>query len=487
MEKMCVASRALDLSETKTYIELTNRLCYYGKPNLNGITLPVEKALEKAETLVNQPVVAKYRVNSEGNPDLGGHEMFRNPLSQEIEFGTATVGTHVSAYVADDEVEINGENMILPCLFAKSRIWTRNKNIVKAVKRLFEMGRLFSSWEILTHSFVYEDGIKTLTDYEFEANALLGSNTQPAYGSAACALDISSMNDCQMMIAEAMTQDAIFEGENSMAKKTKEKIEETKEILGEEVLEESKCDDEEKKDSEVTEETKDEEIEKDKEVSSLTDWDIRKKLNKACSSKVGVEVWMSFWFPTEQYCLCDIWDTESELDYLKFSYEILGDEVIVSDPEKIRLAVSVAEINNVVAAKDDALAKASEKIASLQLEVTELLPFKQDCEKAERDRIEAETAQKRNELAEYATRSGYITQEELDNSEMIKSLVENMDKDGINSIIAERFMESLNDVETIVETSEARLEENDVETVVSFEGSSDDIDGASIIQMYLYK
>lgn len=33
-----MSSNVIELSEHKTYIELTRRLCYYDYPNLNGVT-----------------------------------------------------------------------------------------------------------------------------------------------------------------------------------------------------------------------------------------------------------------------------------------------------------------------------------------------------------------------------------------------------------------------------------------------------------------
>ena len=58
-DKIYLASTAIELSEEedKPYIELTNRLCYYGEANLNGVILPVEGAEEKAQTLINMPVI----------------------------------------------------------------------------------------------------------------------------------------------------------------------------------------------------------------------------------------------------------------------------------------------------------------------------------------------------------------------------------------------------------------------------------------------
>ena len=148
-DKILLASHAVELSETSTYIELTNRLCYYDESNLNGVILPSEGAKEKADTLVGMPVVAKYRQDADGKPNLGGHEVSINPVTNEVRFGTENVGTHMSVEIKDDTVSVNGVAKTLPCLFATSRIWTRNKNVVAAIKRLFSEKRLFTSWELL--------------------------------------------------------------------------------------------------------------------------------------------------------------------------------------------------------------------------------------------------------------------------------------------------------------------------------------------------
>ena len=56
-----MSSNVIELSEHKTYIELTRRLCYYDYPNLNGVQLNSDTAEEKAQSLLMQPVVAKYK------------------------------------------------------------------------------------------------------------------------------------------------------------------------------------------------------------------------------------------------------------------------------------------------------------------------------------------------------------------------------------------------------------------------------------------
>ena len=73
MDNFEMSSSVLELSEHKTYLELTRRSCYYNYPNGNHVQLNSDNAEEMAETLVNQPVVAKYKKIA-GKDDLRGHE-----------------------------------------------------------------------------------------------------------------------------------------------------------------------------------------------------------------------------------------------------------------------------------------------------------------------------------------------------------------------------------------------------------------------------
>ena len=71
----------VDVAEHSTYLELTSRICYYDAPNLNGDMLPYDDTtLDRAQTLVNMPVQAKYRVNANGEASLGGHEMVKKEM-----------------------------------------------------------------------------------------------------------------------------------------------------------------------------------------------------------------------------------------------------------------------------------------------------------------------------------------------------------------------------------------------------------------------
>ena len=159
-EKICLASKTIDISEHENYIELTNRLCYYDDKNLNNVMLPYkgveEDAKRMASTLINMPLQAKYK-KVMGLDDLGGHELSIDENGNAV-WGTVSIGTHTNAWISEPEdvITVNGEHKKLPCLYATARVWKRNANIVSAIKRLFaSAGGLNSSWEIASNAYEF--------------------------------------------------------------------------------------------------------------------------------------------------------------------------------------------------------------------------------------------------------------------------------------------------------------------------------------------
>lgn len=473
------SSSQIELSEHKTYIELSSRLCWYGYPNANGVLLPIEGAEEKAATLVNQPVVAFYKKDFLGRDDLGGHEMSIDKNGQ-AKFGTENIGVNISVEVRNDDVVINGEVINTPCLFAVRRVWKRNKNVVNAIKRLYAEGKLSSSWEVIVSEFVFKNGIKELVDYTFEADALLGSAVCPAF-SCAKTFDISEYQLEEMAIAEALANDINItlkeQEDNNLAKVNKnEKDIETSTNVGTEendtpVVTESNVSTSTVDTEDSMEKSKqdDEDNEKDKssaETSELTEWDLRRAIEKACRLKTDRCCWVFYHFPTTRTVWVQYEGRKSELDYMIFTYEVEGDVVTVSEPQEGKLAVNISEINSIIAAKDleisqknETLIKANEKIVELQAEVSSLLPYKESCEKAERERIEAEISEKRTELSIKMAKSKLFTDEELESSE-IKALIDRVDETAIRNIMADKLMANLSNEDTnTVETSETQVSE----------------------------
>lgn len=432
--KIQLSSQTLELSETSTYIEMTNRLCYYGEPNLNGIVLPVDTASDIAETLIDQPVVAKYKT-IKGKPDLGGHEVSKLP-NGEVKFGTEFIGVHTSVEVKDDTVEVQGVEKTLPCLFATCKIWKRNSNMVTAVKRLFSEGKLFSSWEILTSSYEVKDGLKYVKDYVFESNCLLGSKSFPAFGKCATALTLAETEENpEMLIAEALAID--IENINKKEDKDLNKDKKNTVVEGAEdnttvqpIVSETPVVEPVIKTPETSETV----------VSDLTVCDLRNKIQELCRTKLKVWCYVDLMFPNEKYVLVETDNRTSQLEYTKFTYEVNGEEVTIGEPETIRLVVSVENINAEIASKNEAILSTNEEIKNLKATIEELTPYKEEAEKGEREKAEKELAEKQEGLKKYAIKSGYITSEEIETSEEIKLMISEVNETAIKALIVDRLM-----------------------------------------------
>lgn len=483
----------VDVAEHTTYLELTSRVCYYDAPNLNNDMLPYdETTLEKAQTLVDMPVQGKYKVNDDGEPTFGSHQMVKKK-DGTVEFGTSSIGTHTEVYIENDNVDVNGTIKNLPCLFAKYRIWKRYKNVVAAVQRLFNLGKLYSSWEINTYQYIYDRGIRKVTDYEFLGNCLLGYEyAYPSYGTSANAISMAQPNDNQLMIAEALSQDLLDENiindnkeENLLAKKNETPVDEN--IVANTVSsEETNLDN-------ATASTTEEKTEPTPTTDSaqLTDWDLRDKVREACRAKLDKWCWVTFLFPNEKEVWCEYEGRDTELDYVKFTYEVSEDDTItVSEPEYVKLTVSVAEINTKIAElekevetvkaelniKNDAITKASETIQSLNTQIAELTPYKEQVEVAEREKIEKQIVAEKEALKNKLLKGNLFTETEIAEKE-IQDLIEARDVFAINSLIADKFVASFDvkeDIETKestdtaeeVATATANLESEDAETDV---------------------
>ena len=430
MEKQNVffTSAAIDLSETETYIDMKNRLCWYGEPNANGVILSPENADEYAKTLIGMPVVAKYKT-IDGKPDLGGHEVHINPLTGEYKFGTENVGAHMDVYVEDDTVNVFGSEKELPCLFATSRIWKRNKNVVAAIKRLFEDGKLFSSWELI--SFDYEelpDGNKLVKDYAFEANCLLGSNSYPAYGPSATALSLAE-TDPEFIIAEALAID-IAEREAEEGNIVEIKVNTEPEVVEAEVVE-----------PEIVE--ADVEVQPEIEVSEVTEFDLSEEVSRIMRERLCSWAYVAYIFMDEAYVLVRSDICKRSLDYLKVPYTINDGVITVGEYEEVHLVVAPGKINAEIAERDNALVAANEEINSMRAEIEELKPYREEHDRIEAEKLAAELAAKQEEIKSYMINSGLISEEET-TSEEISSIISEVNYDAAKSLIADRFVASLN-------------------------------------------
>ena len=413
-----MSSNVIELSEHKTYIELTRRLCYYDYPNLNGVQLNSDTAEEKAQSLLMQPVVAKYK-RIRNKDDLGGHECSVDN-NGNVTFGTVPIGVNVAVEIKNDTVNINNNTVETPCLFATSRIWTRNKNVCSAIKRLFAEGKLHSSWEILTENAEYVNNVKILKDYVFEADALLGSTSNPAYGECATTLCVASAEDPEILLSEAIAND--FNIYNSETKEDKTlKIKENESVVTSE--------------NENADVVADEVVETSQETENVETTETTETVSETEEAKSEKNEDTTVDENTEK-------SEESNPDNTDTS-----NEEVVSDTDTI-----IANLKQEIVEKNDAIIKANEEIANLKAVNESLVQYKEMYEKIESEKAADELAKKKKCLSEYAVRSGYISSEEIESSEEIKKLIDAVDENGIKAIIVDRLMAQKSDV--VVETSE---------------------------------
>ena len=104
----------------------------------------------------------------------------------------------------------------------------------------------------------------------------------------------------------------------------------------------------------------------------------------------------------------------------------------VSDPRKIKLAVSVSEINAKLDELNETIADLNDKLTKAETEISALEPYREAAEKAEHDR-------QKEELLSYARNSGLFTEEELAGEELYE-LIENIDTSAIKAQIADRVV-----------------------------------------------
>lgn len=495
----------VDVAEHSTYLDLTSRICYYDAPNLNGDMLPYDDTtLSKAETLISMPVQAKYRVNANGEPSLGGHEMVKK-RDGTIEFRTQSIGVHTNIEIRNDNVVLNnGEIKELPCLFASYRIWKRYPNYIAAVKRLFENNTLYGSWEINTYKYEYDNGIRKITDYEFFANTLLGELNPPSYGTNATALSMAQLNEnSQLLVAEALAKDLIDENENKedntgMAKQNNSAVAENVTDVKTPTDTDSTTTD--TANANMAEQTTTSDNvgtnEPSVEIAQLTEWDLRNKIAKACADKIDKSwCYIAYHFPVEKEVWCEYSGAPSELDYARFTYEVSNDVVTVSDVEYVKLTVSIAEVNTKISElekeiqtvkaeldiKNNAITKASETIQNLNTQISELAPYKEQVKVAERKKIEEQISAEKEALKSKLLKGNLFTEAEIAEKN-IQDLIEARDVSAINSLIADKFIasfdvdpknnndETVSTAETVV-TATANLESEDTETDVrSFMG-----------------
>jgi hypothetical protein len=505
-----------DVQENDIYLTAKFVICDFS-PNLNNVMINRQTIGNWINTLVDQPVVGKLGETDSGEADFTSHNanvVIRldedGNRYQDINFDTSAIGVFTSVGIES----INGKEYIV----ADAKIWKRFPDVCAVIKKRMASGTIATSWEVLVkkshNQFIGGQKIKVIDDGAFEGHCLLASYVPPAYPDSQL-LEIANKQETKVddELVEALKRDIIAfndsninsQKEDEILKKQNKDIEnsevktEVSEVVKENSVEKSSV--EAVENSENKEEIS---TENKVEKSELTDNDVRQGLYNAISEKLGI--------PYYYFCIIanivtsnTVWvqrwdsDNNSELDVLVFTYSVDNDVVTVSDPTEAKLTVSVSEINNIVSelnskveVLNSSIVEANTKIQDMSTQIAELTPFKEAADKAEQERIEAETASKREELKQHAIKSGFITEEELSSDDKIKDCISNVSKKDLDAIIAERFIASLNSKETKVENTQEIASANDTNneaTVkVNLANADDDVlDAKAVMKAYLGK
>ncbi len=406
-------------------------------PNGNGVKLNRDTIEQWMNSLVSQPVVGKIAISDTGEADFTSHNLVEkvkvdvqgNPYVA-YEFDSSACGVFTSVEIE----KIDGKEYIT----ATAKLWKRFPEFCSLVKKRLLHGELMTSWEIAPIKFHYEaikgKKVKVIDEGRFLGHSLLAQHIPPAYPESML-LEVAQRSDVQDDdLINALSKDLVSLSENENLKHEKEE-----QVMANEMVENTAV-------IVVNAETK-------IETSAMTETDLRQSLRKAIAGKLGKNVreWdfcVLYHFPADKVVWIQMWGADSELDVITFSYEVEGDVVTVSDPVNAKLAVSVAQINETVeqyqtkeSELSESLVKANETIQSLSAEISTLNTFKEKFETSERERIEAEQEEKRKELKSYTLRSNLIMESEISENAEIKGFIEQLDKNKINAIIAERFMQ----------------------------------------------
>ena len=395
-------------------------ICDFGV-NGNGVMLNRKTIGTWLDTIISQPVVAAIGVNDDGTCDFEGHNMSlvqrvdeNGDTYQDAKFDTSAIGVFDSVEI----VTINNKEYIV----ATAKLWKRYPDFCALVKKRMSEGTIATSWEIAVDSSHYEiiggQKVKVIDKGSFLGHALLNKAFPPAYQDSQM-LEVASKNQSDSDLIEAFKRDIVASKDSNIniAKKEDEILEKENIEVSKRVVDNKEQNVDNVPKNETLKDTKP--TDKPNETVKTKD-ETNKKIKKA--------------------------DTEKSANEEK-AEEVKSDKDIISE-----LNSKIAELNETIEKQNASLVEASSKVQDLTKEVSELTPFKESCEKAEQERIEKETAEKRENLKGYAIKSGFITENEVSSVDEIKNCIENVDEKGLKAIIAERFMKSL-DNKTDVETS----------------------------------
>ena len=452
MEKILISSKPISSEQYKNYKEAKWMISELDAWDLNGRFMSKEVGEKCHKSIIGYPIVAKLITDKKGNPvDFGGHEVTKKKDSEgniSYKFNTVPIGS-----ILDSNIEtVNGKE----CIVISTKLWSdRFPEYFTVLDKLWEDGKVSSSWELAVNEWEETDEGKILKDVEFLGNCILGSTVEGAVPGAGM-LEYAEINNDEIALASALRND--IDKNNEVGEKMNENENITKANENPENI--TAENDENVNPDNVSEENvnADNTNKDNKQTSALTSYDIETKLESlVCKDGYG---YPSYIFPEEHYALCRSWKDNS-LDFTKVNYSVSDNDVEIISTENVFLVVEVKDMNTFVAEKNDAIIKMDSEIAELKTKVELLEKDSAELAEIKKQNEEAELKKKQDEVAEYAKSSGYFTDEEMASDEF-KNLIAEADINSVKAIIADKSVAERKNSATI-EVSE-KINLNNVES-----------------------
>lgn len=494
MDNIGFLTKSIEISEIQSNGNILAKFCLCDfSVNGNGVRLNRDTVETWMSSLVNQPLVG--RIGYAG--DFTGHNMRTATITcadgekrKTVVFDTEAIGTFTDVAIETvDDVDY---------IVGSAEIWSRYPMVCELIKKRAAEGTLHTSWEISVAESHRDGNVKVIDSGCFTALCVLGKNVRPAYESSRMMEVAESFEDTEF--SEALSMDISNESNKEVTKMDEnEKLASAVEPETQDapVVSEAGNPEEDKKakptgdenvdDPAPTDEQEDEKDDKT-ETSSLTVRDLRYKLECMLRNN-GKDGYIDFMFPEDHTFLLKPYGCASgELEYEQYGYTVDGDAITLGDPVKVKLVATPIAMSNAIAEKTNALVEASTKISDLETQLTELSVYKEAAKKAAAEKAAAEKLEKENALKEYATKSGLITEQECSEDEAIKTMISELNENGIKELIADRLIASLAEKsqEKEIEVSSKNKPEENVACMNLYDGKSDNVE-CDLVSTYINK
>lgn len=474
LEKIILSSLPIEVSDFPNHKEATFLISVLDEYNANDVLIQAAEGEKYHSTIIGYPILAYLKYDKDGKPDdFGGHELRTkyNTETKKVDyyFATHPIGSVIESWI--EEREVDGYEGKKKTILIKTKLWkSRFPEYFKVFDKLWDKGRISSSWEISSSEAVKTAKGKILKAFEFIGNALLGSNVVGAVRGAGV-LEVAENEEMNYELSNAFLND--IKSEKILTLSNSDTSEEDKENIN-------------KYNISSNEGGNDLKTEDQNEVSALTDNDLYRKVRKSINSlNENKYFYLSMLYPYEFKAIAYTWERSSEEDYVAFTYTVNSDDTvsIVSQTDVKMRFIPVPEINAQVSELQSKLDEAEKEIAeagkllreatkekeALEAEVDKLTPFKEkveEMEQAEKVRILTE---KKEELKTFTLEDSLISEEELESDEKLVSIfseltIENFEsaQEKIEVIKGKRAIEkykaSKNELKDELEISEVKNE-----------------------------